>query len=88
MSEDHFGRVFRDHVGQTPAQYVIDRRVAAEQPVLEALKVLLALPRSRLEATELLSLLEVAAVRRRFGLDRRALDLDPHQQFQGLPWQA
>jgi AraC-like DNA-binding protein len=28
LSCDHFIRVFRQHVGSTPAQYVIDRRVA------------------------------------------------------------
>ena len=52
---------------------IADRRVAAERPVFEALKLLLALPRSRFEASELLSLLEVAAVRRRFGLDEEGL---------------
>jgi AraC-like DNA-binding protein len=29
LSESHFIRQFRDHVGQTPAQYVLERRVAA-----------------------------------------------------------
>ena len=29
LSEDHFGRVFRDRIGMTPAQYVIERRIAA-----------------------------------------------------------
>lgn len=53
---------------------VADRRVAAEQPVLGALMLLLGLPRSRFEASELLSLLEVAAVRRRFSLDDQGLD--------------
>jgi exodeoxyribonuclease V gamma subunit len=53
---------------------VADRRVAAEQPVLGALKLLLALPRSRFEASELLSLLEIAAVSRRFGLDEGGLE--------------
>jgi exodeoxyribonuclease V gamma subunit len=53
---------------------VADRRAEAQQPVAEALKILLALPRSRFEASELLSLLEVAAVRRRFGLDDDGLE--------------
>jgi len=53
---------------------VADRRITAEQPVLEAFRLLLALPRSRFEASELLSLLEVAAVRRRFGLDDEGLE--------------
>ena len=29
MSEDHFGRLFRKSVGSTPAQYVLERRIAA-----------------------------------------------------------
>lgn len=29
LSEDHFGRVFRDRMGQTPARYVTERRIAA-----------------------------------------------------------
>jgi len=29
FSRDHFIRVFRQHVGETPAQYIIDRRIAA-----------------------------------------------------------
>ena len=53
---------------------VADRRVSAGQPVLEALKQLLTLPRSRFEAGELLSLLEVEAVRRRFDLDAQGLE--------------
>jgi AraC-like DNA-binding protein len=28
FSEDHFVRLFRKHVGQTPAQYVLERRLA------------------------------------------------------------
>jgi len=53
---------------------VADRRIVAEQPLLEALKCLLALPRSRFESSALLSLLEVAAVQRRFGLDDEGLE--------------
>jgi len=53
---------------------IADRRVAAEQPVLEALKLLIALPRSRFETSEILSLLEIAAVRRRFGLEEEGLE--------------
>ena len=29
VSEDHFIRVFRQALGQTPAQYILDRRVSA-----------------------------------------------------------
>ncbi len=53
---------------------ISDRRIGSEQPVLEALNILLALPRSRFEASELLSLLEVAAVRRRLDLDDTGLE--------------
>lgn len=53
---------------------IADRRVAAERPVLDALLYLLALPDSRFEAGELLSLLEVPALGRRFGLDDAGLD--------------
>lgn len=28
FSEDHFVRLFRQHLGQTPAQYILDRRIA------------------------------------------------------------
>lgn len=52
---------------------IADRRPGAEQPILRALRVLLGLPRSRFEASEVLSLLEVPAVRRRFGLDEAGL---------------
>ncbi len=34
MSEDHFGRLFRKSVGSTPAQYVIERRIAAATQAL------------------------------------------------------
>jgi exodeoxyribonuclease V gamma subunit len=53
---------------------ISDRRVAAGQPVLEAVGLLVALPRSRFEASGLLSLLEVAAVCRRFGLDDEGVE--------------
>ena len=29
FSEDHFGRLFRQRLGQTPAQYILERRIAA-----------------------------------------------------------
>lgn len=50
---------------------IADRRVGGERPVLDALRFLLTLPSSRFEAGELLSLLEVAALRRRFDLDHQ-----------------
>jgi len=53
---------------------IADRRVGGEQPVLDALRFLLTLPGSRFEAGELLSLLEVPALRRRFDLDHQGLE--------------
>jgi len=53
---------------------IADQRVAAGCPVLDALKYLFALPSSRFEAGELLSLLEVTALRRRYGLDDEGVE--------------
>lgn len=53
---------------------IADRRLGVEQPVLEALRQFLLLPRSRLEASSVLSLLEVPAVSRRFGLEDAGLE--------------
>jgi len=53
---------------------VADQGVAAGDPLLEALGVLLELPASRLPASEVLSLLELPATRRRFGLDEQGLE--------------
>jgi len=53
---------------------IADRRIAGTRPVLDALKYLLALPSSRFEAGELLSLLEIPALRRRFDLDDQSVE--------------
>jgi len=53
---------------------VADRRLIAARPILEALRALLQLPLSRLSASEVLSLLEVPAVQRRFGVDAAGLE--------------
>ena len=53
---------------------IVEGRSVGNQPLADALKGLLALPGSRFEASEPLALLEVAAVRRRFGLDDRGLE--------------
>ena len=47
---------------------IADRRLGAEQPLLAAFRELLALPRSRLTAAEVLGWLEVPAIARRFSL--------------------
>jgi exodeoxyribonuclease V gamma subunit len=52
---------------------VSDRRVSAGQPALAAFLQLLALGRSRLAASEVLALIEVPAVQRRFGLTAAGL---------------
>ena len=51
-----------------------DRAPAGETPLAEALGWLLQLPTSRLEASEVLALLEVDAVQHRFGIDEEALE--------------
>jgi exodeoxyribonuclease V gamma subunit len=52
---------------------IADRSASADQPLLAAIELLLGLPRSRLEATAVLSLLQVPALRRRFGIDEDGL---------------
>ena len=60
-----------------PAQRIpwslADRSLRAEQPLAAAFLQLLDLPGSRLPASEVLALLEVPAVLRRFGIDERDL---------------
>lgn len=53
---------------------IADRRIGADQPLMEALNQLLALPRSRFVSSEILSLMEVAAVQRRFGMDDEGVE--------------
>lgn len=60
--------------GQRIPWSIGDRRVGSEGPVIQALRRLLLLPRSRFEASEVLSLLEIPAVRRRFGLDESGVE--------------
>lgn len=50
-----------------------DRRLTAQEPVVETLLGLLGLPEMRLSASEVLGLLEVPAVSRRFALDADGL---------------
>jgi len=53
---------------------IADRRGGGERPVWDALRFLLTLPSSRFEASELLALLEVPALRRRFDLDDQGVE--------------
>jgi exodeoxyribonuclease V gamma subunit len=54
---------------------IADRSARAESPIARAFLGLLALPASRYEASRLLALLDVDAVRRRFGFSEADLDL-------------
>lgn len=78
--------------GTAPAEQFIpwsisDRRLRSEQQLLEALLVLLQLPESRLESTDIVALLQVPAVRRKFSFERRDLDrLQQWVQESGIRW--
>lgn len=52
---------------------ISDRRLRTEQQLLEGVAALLQLPLSRFESTEVLALLDMPAVRRRFSLDHSSL---------------
>jgi exodeoxyribonuclease V gamma subunit len=54
---------------------IADRSLGAESPLVRAFLALLELPASRYEATRLMALLDVEAVRRRFGLTETDLAL-------------
>jgi len=72
------GQVFLDQLlecgGMRIPWSIADRCAGAEHPLLEAFDRLLALPRCRFEVTETLTLLEVPALQRRFGLDAAGLE--------------
>jgi len=53
---------------------ISDRRLGMERPLTAAFSALLRLPVSRLAASEVMALLEVPAVQRRFGLDQAGLE--------------
>lgn len=53
---------------------IADRGAGVELPMISAIELLLRLPRVRFEATTVLSLLQVPALRRRFGIDDEALE--------------
>jgi exodeoxyribonuclease V gamma subunit len=93
-----FGRFDREHARHLP--FSVADTSPRSQPLVQALERLLHLPDSRLPLTEWLSLFEIAAVRRRFGLtdaDVKALHsaltratvrwgLDgPHRAAHGVP---
>ena len=61
-----FGRFVRGQVRHIP--YSVADTTARQSPIVQALEQLLKLPRSRISLVEWLSLFEVAAVRKRFGL--------------------
>ena len=66
---------------------ISDRRLRAEQQLLEALLLLLQLPESRFESTEVFALLQVPAVRRKFKFERSDLSrLHQWIQESGIRW--
>lgn len=66
---------------------ISDRRMRAEQQLLEALLILLQLPESRFESTDVFALLQVPAVRRKFSLERKDLNrLHQWIQESGIRW--
>ncbi|MFT3718460.1 exodeoxyribonuclease V subunit gamma [Pseudorhodoferax sp.] len=69
-----FGRVPRGDARHVPYT-VADRGERGREPLLMALELLLQLPESRFAASGVLDLLEVGALRRRFGLADDALPL-------------
>ena len=82
--------VFGSREGAQRIPYSIgDRAAAGENPLGEAMRWLLQLPASRLEASEVLALLEVDAVQRRFGLDDEALErIRTWVRESGIRWAA
>ena len=69
-----FGRLAPDDPRHIPFT-LSDQTSRHRQPLLIALEALLQLPESRLSVGELLDLLEVPALRQRFGLDAEALPI-------------
>ncbi len=66
---------------------IADRPMRREQQLLEVLVLLLSMPDSRFESTELLSLLDVPAVARRLGLDLDVLgQLRKRVSGSGIRW--
>ncbi len=54
--------------------HIADRTVQEESPLLNSFETLLKIPDSRLPLSEILGLLEVPAIQRRFGLDREGYE--------------
>jgi len=71
--------------GQYIPWSISDRRLRSEQQLLEAFESLLQLPQSRFESTDIVSLLQVPAIRRKFGLDRNDLNRSGAHVFRLCP---
>jgi len=69
--------VFDKEEGGIP-YHVADRAPIVGSPILEGFQAILELPQGRFTAGEVLSLLEVAAIRKRFGLTENDLDRISH----------
>ncbi len=66
---------------------ISDRRLRSEQQLLEAFVTLLQLPQSRFESTDIVALLQVPAIRRKFKLERSDLNrLQQWIQESGIRW--
>ena len=81
-----FGRIPWDDPRHLPYS-VADQRSRGAAPLLVALEHLLALPDSRFAVSEVLDLLDVPALQRRFGIDQAALPMLRHWiEGAGVRW--
>ena len=67
-----FGQIDRDDKRYIPFS-LVDQQQRGQNPLLNALEVLLRLPESRFEVSEFLGLLEVPALRKKFAIDEVAI---------------
>ena len=86
----HIRAVF-GQIDQTDKRYIpfslADQQQRGQNPLLNALEVLLNLPDSRFEVSEFLGLLEVPALRKKFGIDEIAIPkLHQWVQESGIRW--
>ena len=81
-----FGQIDRDDKRYIPFS-LADQQERGQNPLLNALEVLLKLPESRFEVSEFLGLLEVPALRQRFGIAEEAIPkLHQWLQESGIRW--
>jgi exodeoxyribonuclease V gamma subunit len=81
-----FGQIDQDDKRYIPFS-LADQQQRGQNPLLNALEVLLNLPDSRFEVSEFLGLLEVPALRKKFGIDESAIPkLHQWVQESGIRW--